>query len=265
MAMNIANPAKDAATAMSVSRVSWSSGCSARPRAASVSTIAPPAAPRRRETSKPGPASTPIASTRPGWPASRAASASVRKIAACCETAWRGRATPTTLTVRAGSVEGRRSRAPRRGREAAAGPPGAGGAPAGGWAGGGAIAGDGLAGAGGRAAGGQDVGRQRRAAPAVGDGGAPAEPDGHRHVADRGLDARHGGKTSGEIGAHAGALAEKHVVVGADLLLPRDDGGGAGVALDRRVGIEDAHELHAPGRREDGGGGERDERARERA
>ena len=54
------------------------------------------------ETSKPGAASTPIASTRPGWPASRVASASVRKIAVCWETGWRGRATPTTVTVRAG-------------------------------------------------------------------------------------------------------------------------------------------------------------------
>ena len=36
-----------------------------------------------RRRSKPGPARTPIASTRPGWPASRVASASVRKIAAC--------------------------------------------------------------------------------------------------------------------------------------------------------------------------------------
>ena len=112
IAMNSASPANAAVTGINVIRAAWSSGCSALPRASPVSTCAPPAAARRREASKPGPASTPIASTRPGWPASRSASASVRKIAVCCETGCRGRATPTTVTVRAGSVDASDSRAP---------------------------------------------------------------------------------------------------------------------------------------------------------
>ena len=112
IAMNIASPPNAAVTGIKAVRVRSSSGYSAAPRAPPVSTCAPPAAARRRETSKPGAASTPIASTRPGCPASRVASASVRKIAVCWETGWRGRATPTTVTVRAGPVAARVSRAP---------------------------------------------------------------------------------------------------------------------------------------------------------
>ena len=66
IAMNSARPPNDAVTAISVVRAAWSSGYSALPRASPVSTTAPSAAARRREASKPGPASTPIASTRPG-------------------------------------------------------------------------------------------------------------------------------------------------------------------------------------------------------
>ena len=49
IAMNSASPPNDAVTAISVVRASWSSGCSARPRASPVSTSAPPAAARRRD------------------------------------------------------------------------------------------------------------------------------------------------------------------------------------------------------------------------
>ena len=112
-AMNIASPPNAAVTGIMVVRVRSSSGYSAAPRASPVSTCAPPAAASRRPASKPGPVSTPIASTRPGWPASRVASASVRKIAVCWETGWRGRAMPTTVTVRAGPVAARGSRVPR--------------------------------------------------------------------------------------------------------------------------------------------------------
>jgi hypothetical protein len=67
MAMNNASPPNEAVTAISVVRASWRSGYSARPRASPVSTSAPrPATARRPEASKPGPARTPIASTRPG-------------------------------------------------------------------------------------------------------------------------------------------------------------------------------------------------------
>ena len=116
IAMNSARPPNDAVTAISVSRDAWSSGNSALPRASPVNTTAPWLAARTREASKPGPASTPIASTRPGFPASRAASASVRKIAVRCRTGWRGRAMPTTVTVRAASVDPRRSFAPSAAR-----------------------------------------------------------------------------------------------------------------------------------------------------
>ena len=201
------------------------------------------AAARRREASKPGPASTPMASARPGWPASRDASSSVRKIAVCCPTAWRGRATPTTVTVRA-AVGGREAQ-PRAQR--------------------GAVAGDDLAGSGGRAAGAEDVRRQRGAAPAVGDGVAAAEPGGHRDVGDRGADAGDGRQPSGERGVHAGALAERDVVVDADDLLPRHDGGRAGVALDGRMGAQGGLERHAAGHHERGGSGERHEGAGEGA
>jgi hypothetical protein len=115
-AMNIASPPNEAATAISLVRASWRSGASALPRSPPVSTSVPgPAAASSREASKPGPASTPIASTRPGCPATRAASASVRKIAAS-PTGCRGRATPTTVTVRGASVEASRSFAPTRAR-----------------------------------------------------------------------------------------------------------------------------------------------------
>ena len=65
------------------------------------------------DTSKPGPASTPMASTRPGWPARRVASASVRKMAVCCDTGWRGRATPDDRD-RPGRLGGRQAPAGRR-------------------------------------------------------------------------------------------------------------------------------------------------------
>jgi hypothetical protein len=64
--MNIARPPNAAVTGIKVARVRSSSGYSAAPRAPPVSTCAPSAAARRRETSNPGPASTPIASTKPG-------------------------------------------------------------------------------------------------------------------------------------------------------------------------------------------------------
>ena len=66
IAMNSASPPNDAVTAISVVRASWRSGDSALPRASPVRTTAPRAAARSREASKPGAASTPIASTRPG-------------------------------------------------------------------------------------------------------------------------------------------------------------------------------------------------------
>ena len=53
-----------------------------------------------------------MASTRPGWPASRTASASVEKIATSRRTGWRGRALPTTVTERVLSVDASASRAP---------------------------------------------------------------------------------------------------------------------------------------------------------
>ena len=66
IAMNIARPPNAAVTGIKVVRAWWSSRFSARPRASPVSTSAPPAAAFRRAGSKPGSASTPIASTRPG-------------------------------------------------------------------------------------------------------------------------------------------------------------------------------------------------------
>ena len=64
IAMNSASPPNAAVTAISVVRAAWSSGYSARPRSRPVSTTAPRE--RSRAASNPGPASTPIASTRPG-------------------------------------------------------------------------------------------------------------------------------------------------------------------------------------------------------
>ena len=116
IAMNIARPPKAAVTGIRVVRVCCSSGYSALPRASRVSTSAPPAAARSRELSSPGPAMTPIASTRPGCPASCVASVSVRKIAACCATGCIGRATPTTVTARTGPVEASVTRAPSAAR-----------------------------------------------------------------------------------------------------------------------------------------------------
>ena len=112
MAMNSASPPNAAVTGIRVVRVASSSGYSPCPRAAPVSTCAPEAAARTRLMSKPGPASRPIASTRPGWPASAVASASVRKIALCWVTGSRGRATPTTVTMRVRAVDASGSRAP---------------------------------------------------------------------------------------------------------------------------------------------------------
>jgi hypothetical protein len=54
-------------------------------------------------------------------------------------------------------------------------------------------------------------------------------------------------------------------VVGAGLLIPGDDSRGAGVAFDRRMGAQHRLELHAPGRRQRGRGGQRDQRAGEGA
>ena len=241
IAMNSASPANAAVTAISVIRACWSSGCSALPRASPVSTCAPPAAARRREASKPGPASTPIASTRPGWPASRAASASVRKIAVCCETAWRGPGDAHDRD-RAGGLGGG-ERQPRAER--------------------GAVAGDDLAGS------------RRARRPALSTYGVSAallqpwatavpaaEAGRHRHVADRRPDAGHGRQPSGERGVHAGALAERHVVVGADDLLPGHDGGRAGVALDGRMAAQRGLELHAAGHDESSGRGDQRDAAR---
>ena len=198
---------------------------------------------RRRAASKPGPASTPIASTRPGWPARRAASASVRKIAVCCRTGWRGPG-DADHGDGAGGFGGRQAqlRAER-----------------------GAVAGDDLVGPGGRASGAQHVGRQRGAAPPVGDGGAAAEPGRRRHVGDRRADAGDGRQPGGERGAHAGALAERDVVVGADDLLPGHDRRGAGVALDGRMGAQRRLERHAAGHHERGRGDQRDQGAGEGA
>ena len=242
--MNSASPPNDAVTAISVVRACWSSGCSARPRASPVSTTAPPrgGAQARGVEAGAGEHADRVDASRDDRPAALPR-ASVRKIAVCRATGWRGRATPTTVTVRAAC--GGREAQPRAER--------------------GAVAGDDLVGPCGRASGAQHVGRQRGAAPPVGDGGPAAEPGRHRHVADRGADAGDGREPGGERGAHAGALAERDVVVGADDLLPGHDGRGGGVALDGRMGAQRRLERHAAGHHEHGRGDERDQGAGERA
>ena len=80
IAMNMPRPPNDAATAINCVRPIWTEGDSAFPRAAPVRTAASPAAARSGRGRVPEPARMPIASTRPGWPARRAASESVRKI-----------------------------------------------------------------------------------------------------------------------------------------------------------------------------------------
>ena len=121
----------------------------------------------------------------------------------------------------------------------------------------GGVAGDDLAGPGGRASGAQHVGRQRGAAPPVGDGGPAAEAGRRRDVGDRRPDAGDGRQPSGERGVHAGALAEHDGVLRADDLLPGHDGRGGGVALDGRLGAQRRLERHAAGHHE---GRRRDER-----
>ena len=130
----------------------------------------------------------------------------------------------------------------------------------------GRVAGDDLAGARGRAAGGQRVRRERGAATS-------------RAPRRCGLRAWAGTETSaiaartpgtaaslgGERGAHAGALGERDVVVGADACCAGDDGGRGGVALDGRMRAECGLEQHAAGHREDGGGEEGQEGADEGA
>ena len=149
IAMNSASPPNDAVTAISVVRASWSSGYSALPRASPVSTTAPPAAARSREASKPGAASTPIASTRPGMagqPRRLGVGQEDRRLLPD------GVAGPGDADHGdgAGGLGGREAQ-PRAEL--------------------GAVAGDDLVGPGGRAPGAQHVGRQRGAAPAVGDRG----------------------------------------------------------------------------------------------
>jgi hypothetical protein len=104
-----------------------------------------------------------------------------------------------------------------------------------------------------------------RRVPSVGDSCPAAEPGWHRHVADRRLDSGYGVQPRRERGAHACALAEQDIMVGAGLLLPGHDRRGAGVALNGRMRAQNGLELHAPGHREHGRGEERDQRAGERA
>ena len=99
----------------------------------------------------------------------------------------------------------------------------------------------------------------------MGDGGSSAEPGRRRYVVDRGSDAADGRQPSGERGAHAGALTERDVVVGADDLLPGDHSCGGGVALDRGMGPERGLEHHGAGHHEYGRGEEGDQGAGESA
>ena len=246
IAMNSASPPNDAVTAISLVRACWSSGYSARPRASPVSTTAPPLAACRREASKPGPARTPTASTvsrMTGQP---------RRLGVGQE----DRGLPPDEVTRASDADdgdgagcfggGETQPGAERGR----------------------VSGDDLIGPSGRVSGAQDVGRQRGAAPPVGEGGPAAELGRRRHVVDRGPDAGNGGQASGERGAHAGAFTERDVVVGADDLLAGHDSRGGGVALDRRLGPQRGLEHHAAGHHEHGrceqgnqGAGERAEPA----
>ena len=127
------------------------------------------------------------------------------------------------------------------------------------------VAGDDLVGPGGRASGAQHVGRQRGAAPPMGDGGPAAEPGRRRHVGDRGADAGDGRQPSGERGAHAGAFTQRDVVVGADDLLPGHHSRGGGVAFDGRMGPQRGLEHHAAGHHEHGRGEQGNQGAGERA
>ena len=114
IAMNMPRPPNDAATAINCVRPSCTEIDSALARPAPVSTAAPPAGASRLDGSKPGPARIPIASTRPGCPATLAASVSVRKITGAPLETRLARAMPTTVTPRVGAVDVNDRWAPRR-------------------------------------------------------------------------------------------------------------------------------------------------------
>jgi hypothetical protein len=99
----------------------------------------------------------------------------------------------------------------------------------------------------------------------VGNGGPAAENGGRGHVGDCRSDAGNGRQPTCDRGAHAGAFVQRDVVVDADDLLPGDDGCGAGVAFDGRMGPERRQEHHAAGHHEHGGGEQGNQRAGERA
>ena len=155
IAMNIASPPNAAVTGIRVVRVCCELGVLALPAGAPVSTCAPPSGGAHAVDVEAGPGEHADRVDSPGMAGQRA---SPRRRSGrsplCWETGWRGRATPTTVTVRARL--GRRERQPRAER--------------------GGIAGDDLVGPGGRASGAQHVRRQRGAPPPMGDGGAVAEP-----------------------------------------------------------------------------------------
>ena len=126
------------------------------------------------------------------------------------------------------------------------------------------IAGDDLVGPGGWPSGTQDIGRQHRTTPRMGDGRLGSDPNGHGHVTDRGADPGDGREPSAEPGAHPGAFAELYIVVGADRLLAGYDSRGGGVALHGRLRTQDRLELHTPGHRDHGGREEGEQRTGER-
>ena len=243
IAMNSASPPNDAVTAISVVRACWSSGYSALPRASPVSTAAPPLGGAQARGVEAGGGEHADRVDPPGM------TGQARRLGVGQEDR---RLLPDGV-ARPGDADHGDGAGGFGGREAQL------------RAERGAVAGDDLAGPGGRASGAQHVGRQRGAAPAVGDGGAAAEAGRRRHVGDRRADAGDGRQPSGERGVHAGALAERDVVVRADDLLPGHDGRGAGVALDGRMGAQRRLERHAAGHHERGRGDQRHQGAGERA